>query len=94
MGEITIDLDKLGEVMASKILLPSAVPLEKTPWGAKKCAAHLEISVSHFLQNIAPRPDFPKSRRIGDGHRKWKASEVTDWVMAHWDRPERNKAKK
>ena len=94
MTQITIDLEQLGEIIAKRI--PPAVPLDKRPWGAEKCASYLDdMSVSYFLQNIAARPDFPKSTKIAGGHRKWKAGEVIDWTMAHWDRQEnRRKPKK
>ena len=60
----------------------SGIPAHKRLWTADGCAQYLGYSKSHFLQKIACRPDFPRPHQVGDGDkgRRWKASDVIDWV--------------
>lgn len=65
-------------------------PLDNTLWGAAKCAGYFEVSVIHFKTRIAVVPNFPMSANLetinGKMNPKWKASEVVEWAMAHWDK--------
>lgn len=69
-------IDRLADAVLT------GVPVDKRLWTAEACAQYLGYSRSHFLQHIACRPDFPRSRHVGkgDGGRRWKAAEVIEWA--------------
>lgn len=78
----------------TEVLERAVTPPDKTPWDSSKSAAYLGKSISHFQQTIPCRPDFPVSAKIAGGHPNWKASEVMEWVEAHWDRQARRRRSK
>lgn len=52
-------------------------------WTPDEVAAYLKVERKYFMNRLAPRPDFPRPRRLGTGlHslRRWKAEEVKDWL--------------
>lgn len=77
------------ERLLSKLNEPD-VPLENKSWTIAQCAAYLNRSVSYFVQNIAPLPDFPESKKFGtvrgESHREWKASDVIKWNMSRFEK--------
>ena len=93
MTQITINVDKLGEVIAKH--MPPIVPVDEVIWGASECAAWLLVSVSCFQQKYAPQPSFPAAIRAttstGKSHPRWKAAEVRAWFFAHGEAVERRR---
>lgn len=89
MTQITIDIEKLGEVVAKN--LPPPVPFDKQLWNSKECAAYLRKSVTVFMQHIAAHPSFPKRIRTpgtrgGESMPLWRAAEVAEWAFKHQDK--------
>lgn len=69
---------KLDELKAA--VIAAAVPFDHRWLDTDGCAALLCVSVNHFRNRIACRPDFPHARRFTGGHPRWKASEVDAWA--------------
>lgn len=72
-------LDAVDRLTAAVL---TGVPVDKRLWTSDACSQYLGYSRSHFLQKIAPRPDFPRPHQVGDGDkgRRWKAADVIEWV--------------
>lgn len=79
-------IDQLANAIAERVI--PQFPITIDLWSSKECAAYLKISVSHFLQRIACRPDFPPAIRLptadrGKGQPRWKAHKVINWANRH-----------
>lgn len=69
---------KMDELKAA--LVAASIPFDHRWLDTEGCAALLTVSVGHFRDRIACRPDFPKARRFTGGHPRWKAYEVDAWA--------------
>jgi predicted DNA-binding transcriptional regulator AlpA len=74
-------LGKLDELIAAT--KAAAVPVSARWVSAETGAALLDVSKRTFLEELAPRPDFPKPMR--EGHPRWKASEILQWAEQRRD---------
>ena len=89
MTQITINVDKLGEVIASKMSLK--VKDNEKLWDSSQCSEYLGIkNVASFTQNVAALPTFPlpielpsTRSRVRSGQNRWVASEVIAWALSH-----------
>ena len=75
------DTEKLADAITRLVSVSEntgPIPVSVALWDSELAAQYLRVSRSHFLQRIAPQPDFPRpSRKLG--HPRWKASEVIAW---------------
>lgn len=81
-------LSKLDELIAA-----TKAATFKDRWlDAIEVGAMLSQNPRYVLQRLAPRPDFPKSLRIGQP--RWKASEVMEWADTQREKSTRKPRKK
>jgi predicted DNA-binding transcriptional regulator AlpA len=79
------DLEKKLDQLIDVLQRPS-IPLDVALWSAAEVAAYLCVSVAQVRERYACRPDFPRPIRLpvtgssGQGHPRWKASEVIEWA--------------
>lgn len=75
------DTDKLIAKL-DEIKCAMSLPFEHRWLDSNEAAALIGISVVQFRQRIACLPDFPTPARP-IGRRKWKASEISEWMDAN-----------
>lgn len=88
MTQITIDIEKLGEVVAKHL---QETVKEKSPFiDSKECAELLKIgNHKSFTQYTASLPSFPArieldtTRRTERKKLLWVRKEVEEWVLLH-----------
>jgi predicted DNA-binding transcriptional regulator AlpA len=68
--------EKLDELIVA--IKAASVPVDKRWVDAETGAGMLTVSKRTFLEEYAPRPDFPKPLR--EGQPRWKASEILQWA--------------
>jgi predicted DNA-binding transcriptional regulator AlpA len=74
MSELERKLDELIAVTRA-----NSLPFEHRWLDSAEVAALIGVSVVQFRQRIACLPNFPEPARPL-GRRKWKASEVSEWM--------------
>lgn len=58
---------------------------------AAEAAAMIKRSRRHFLERVAPSPDFPRPSRPNGGRPLWRADEINRWLERYRER-ERGRA--
>lgn len=78
-----IDYDRLADAILRKVHAQPAP--NKKIWDATDCALYLRVSTRHFAERISNHHTFPEPLKLPsatgkNAHRRWKATEVMQWL--------------
>jgi predicted DNA-binding transcriptional regulator AlpA len=84
-----IEATHLADLIADK-LCGISIPITAKYWGKEQIAEALSVSISS-VEKMSLRPDFPECTRLpsrgkGAGSRRWKATDIMDWMESRKSR--------